>query len=224
MEQGKELVERAIRDLEASSKTSRTGAGPTEPRRDEDLVDAINQVFALFRLNYHNQYYSAFGDAAQLNQIKRLWLDSLAAHSPETILLGARRCIETSEYLPTLARMLECCQQARLSAQGLPDAHAAYREACLAPEPKQAQRWSHPAVFHAGRETGWFFLASTAESKAFPMFEKHYRAVCERIVSGEVLELPAPDASRTAAATLAASDADEQRARLAKLRAETGIL
>jgi Replication protein P len=223
MEHGKDLVERAIRDLEASPRTSRTGAGRTEHRRDPALVDAINQVFALFRLNYHNQYYSAYHDAEQLNQIKRLWLDSLAGHSTETILLGARRCIETSEYLPTLHRMLDCCREAKLQAQGLPDAHAAYREACLAPEPKQAQRWSHPAVFHAGREAGWFFLASTPEAKAFPVFEKRYRAVCDRIVAGEMLQLPAPEPG-PAAAALVAPDADEQRARLAKLRADTGIL
>ncbi|MEY3007950.1 MAG: hypothetical protein RI942_2292, partial [Pseudomonadota bacterium] len=29
----------------------------------EDYVEAINQVFALFRLNYHNQYYAAYPDA-----------------------------------------------------------------------------------------------------------------------------------------------------------------
>ena len=26
-------------------------------------IDTINQVFALFRLNYHNQYYKAYEDA-----------------------------------------------------------------------------------------------------------------------------------------------------------------
>jgi len=223
MEHGKDLVERAIRDLEASPRTSRTGAGPTEHRRDPALVDAINQVFALFRLNYHNQYYSAYHDAEQLSQIKRLWLDSLAGHSAETILLGARRCIETSEYLPTLHRMLDCCREAKLHAQSLPDAHAAYREACLAPEPKHAQRWSHPAVFHAGRAAGWFFLASSTEAKAFPVFEKHYRAVCERVVAGETLELPAPAPQETPAAALAAPADDEQRERLAKLLEQTGL-
>ena len=34
-------------------------------------------MFALFRLNYHNQYYAAFPDAEQLKQIKKLWLDAL---------------------------------------------------------------------------------------------------------------------------------------------------
>ena len=96
MEHGKDLVERAIRDLEASPRTSRTGAGRTEHRRDPALVDAINQVFALFRLNYHNQYYSAYHDAEQLNQIKRLWLDSLAGHSTETPIFAF--CAASSVY------------------------------------------------------------------------------------------------------------------------------
>jgi hypothetical protein len=221
METGKQLAERALRDLEASPKTSRTAAGPTEAPRSEALVDAINQVFALFRLNYHNQYYKAYEDAAQLNQIKKLWLESLAELGVETLLLGARRCIETSEYLPTLHRMLECCRDARLLALGLPDAHSAYREACLAREPKQAQRWSHPAVYHAGRETGWFLLGSATEAKAFPVFERHYRAICERIASGDMLELPPPDTHTNAES--APLDATEQHARLARLREETGI-
>ena len=178
-------------------------------------------MFALFRLNYHNQYYSAYGDASQLSQIKRLWLDSLAQFDPETILLGARRCIETSEYLPMLARMLECCNDARMRAQGLPDARTAYREACLAPEPRHAQRWSHPAVYHAGRETGWFLLASTPETKAFPLFERNYRAVCERLAGGEVLELPAPPAD--AARAPAPLSPEEQRRQLEELRRQTGI-
>lgn len=221
MEHGKDLAERALRDLEASSKTSRTAAGQTETRRDQAQVDAINQVFALFRLNYHNQYYSAYGDATQLNQIKRLWLDSLAQFGTETILLGARRCIETSEYLPTLARMRECCNDARMAAQGLPDARSAYHEACLAGEPRHAQRWSHPAVYHAGRETGWFLLASTPERKAFPLFESNYQAICERLANGEVLELPAPTSAATRAP--APPSPEQQHEHLEQLRRQTGI-
>lgn len=223
MEKGRDLVEKAVRDLEASSRTSRTAAGPSDApaSADSSLVDAINQIFALFRLNYHNQYYSAYGDTEQLNQIKKLWLDSLASYAPATILKAAKRCIETSEYLPTLHRILECCRETRLADQGLPDAHAAYREACLAGQPRHAQRWTHPAVYHAGRETGWFFLASTAESIAFPAFERHYRAVCERLAEGETLELPPPDAPEAREERELSSE--DQRRRLARLRAETGI-
>jgi Replication protein P len=221
MQTGKELAESAARALAASSKTSPTAAGPTDPARSDALIDAINQVFTLFRLNYHNQYYSAFGDEQQLRQIKKLWLDSLAAHSPETILLGARHCIQSSEYLPTLHRMLESCREMQMRALGLPDAHAAYREACLAPEPKHAQPWSHPAVYHAGSACGWFLLASSPESKAFPIFERHYRAACERATRGDTLSLPATN--RAPDATVPVPSAGERRAKLAELRRKAGI-
>mgnify|MGYP001815564927 FL=1 len=98
-------------------------------------------MFALFRLNYHNQYYAAFPDAEQLKQIKKLWLESLADYSVEQILKGARHAIEHSEYLPTLNRMHECCQQG-LADIGLRHPHEAYLEACQAPSPKSAQAWS----------------------------------------------------------------------------------
>ena len=68
-------------------------------------------MFALFRLNYHNQYYAAYPDAEQLNQIKKLWLESLQDYPVEQILKGAKHALEHSEYLPTLNRMLECCRQ-----------------------------------------------------------------------------------------------------------------
>ena len=82
----RDLVTRVGREIEASSKTSATPPGQTKEQADrqanpasrEAHVEAINQVFALFRLNYHNQYYAAFPDAQQLNQIKKLWLDALA--------------------------------------------------------------------------------------------------------------------------------------------------
>ncbi len=155
----------------------------------DDLVDAINQVFALFRINYHNQYYAGFADVDLLNSAKRLWLSSLSHFAPETILRGARKVIEESEYLPTLNRMIRACQ-GDPEKFGLIDAHRAYVEACRAPSPKAAYAWSHPAIYHAGCASDWFFLSSNAEKTAFPIFERHYLKLCERVMNGE--ELPAP--------------------------------
>ncbi len=147
-------------------------------------------MFALFRINYHNQYYSAFKDNELLNQARRLWLNSLAQFAPETILRGARKVIEESEYLPTLNRMIRACQ-GNPEAFGLVDAHQAYVEACRAPSPKAAHQWSHPAVYHAGCASDWYFLASNSEKVAFPIFERHYLKLCERVMNGT--ELPAPN-------------------------------
>lgn len=183
-------------------------------------MDAINQVFALFRLNYHNQYYAAFPEAGQLKQIKKLWLESLRDYPVQQILQGARHAIENSDYLPTLSRMHDCCREG-LSQLGLPSARDAYIEACNAATPRSAQAWSHPAVYLAGRDSGWFFLTGRAEREAFPVFREHYQRYCARALRGETLEIPAPAAleqSRDQALTR-----EQQLAELRKLRESTGL-
>ena len=157
------------------------------------MIDAINQVFALFRLNYHNQFYAAYPDSEQLNQVKKLWLEALREFPVEQILHGARHALESSDYLPTLNRMLESCRQG-LSRFGLPDARGAYLEACNAGSPKSAQPWSHPAVYLAGRDADWFFLASEPESRTWPVFQAAYQRWCGRVLAGEELTIEAPAA------------------------------
>ena len=177
-------------------------------------------MFALFRLNYHNQYYAAYPDAEQLNQIKKLWLESLQDYPVEQILKGAKHALEHSEYLPTLNRMLECCRQG-LADIGLPAAHDAYLEACNARSPKSAQQWSHPAVYLAGRDSDWFFLANNPERATWPVFRDHYQSYCTAVMRGEELAVPAPEVLEHQAGE--PLSADEQVAALKKLRAESGI-
>lgn len=150
-------------------------------------------MFALFRLNYHNQFYAAYPDSEQLNQVKKLWLDALANYPVAQVLNGAKQAIETSEYLPTLNKMIECCRDS-LSPYGLPDARSAYREACTAASPKSAQPWSHPAVYFAGREADWFLLSNEPDSKSWPVFQQAYQHWCGRVMAGEQLEIEAPEA------------------------------
>ena len=223
MPDSRELVQRVAQEIAASSRTSPTPPGQTETRRAqacEAHVEALNQIFALFRLNYHNQYYAAFPDAEQLRQIKKLWLESLSDYPVEHILKGARHAIEHSEYLPTLNRMLECCQQG-LADLGLATAHDAYVEACRAASPKSAQAWSHPAVYLAGRDSDWFFLANTTERTSWPVFKEHYDRYCARVLRGESLSIPAPAALEKKPSKPLSRE--EQLARLQELRAPTGL-
>ncbi len=228
------LAEQLVRETAASPTTSATPAGQTngqqrtsaehdepvsEPLRDQ-LIEALNQVFALFRLNYHNQFYAAYPDNSQLNQIKRLWLESLSRFSPETILLAARHTIEHSDYLPTLNRMRASCQEA-LTHQGLPSSHDAFIEACEKPSPKNQQTWSHPAVYFAGRDSDWFFMANNIESKTFPVFQRHYERYVDLVLRGETLTLPTqPELPPKANRVL---NTAEQLAALRALREETGL-
>ncbi len=222
MADSKDLIQQVAQEIEASKTTSPTPAGPTESQQPpgEEHVEAINQVFALFRLNYHNQYYAAYPDAGQLKQIKKLWLESLADYPVDQILQGAKHAIEHSEYLPTLNRMLECCQ-AGLSEFGLPDPREAYLEACRAASPKSAQPWSHPAVYLAGRDSDWFFLANNEERITWPVFRAHYQRYVAAALRGEALEVPAPEALEQHKAEPLSPEA--QLAELKKLRDGSGL-
>jgi len=222
MQDSKTLINQAAQEIARSSTTSPTEAGPARAERAKPTdahIDALNEVFALLRINYHNQYYKAYSDTQVLNQIKRLWLESLARFSAETLLRGVKRVIENSEFLPTLHTMIHHCESE--SSEGLPDAHSAYIQACRAPSPKASAKWQHPAVYYAGRDSDWFFLSRNTENIAFPVFQRHYKQYVERVIGGEVLSPPAtPLLPETIEVPLSS---EENRARLKALREELGL-
>lgn len=178
------VIDKTLPGMKAApaATTARATAG-------RDHVDVINQLFAELELAYHNQFHKAFAAEGSLNLAKKYWLQSLAEFPPEVIRRATRLVVQSQEYLPTLAAMIAACDNAP-ALFGLPVAEAAYREACLAPEPKAAQAWSHPAVYHAGSAVGWATLAGEPQSVAFPSFEYHYGQLCRRVLRGEALETP----------------------------------
>ena len=222
MEDSRDLAARVEREIAASSRTSPTPPGQTEarPKPDGALVEAINQVFALFRLNYHNQYYAAFSDAEQLRQAKKLWLESLSEFPATQVLHGAKRAIESSEYLPTLHRMRDHCT-ASLSELGFPEPKAAYREACNVPQPAERHNWSHPVVYWAGRDCGWTSLATQNESESWPRFSACYQARCASVLVGGTVEpVPEPAADQL---TVQALEKDDAIARIREIRSQNDL-
>ena len=193
MANSKDLIQKVASGIAASSTHSPTAAGrPKAAQANPKLVDAINQIFALFQVNYHNQYYSAFGNSTKSeNLAKKLWLNKLDHFSAQTICAAAEKVIVDSDYLPTLHKMLNACRDVGM-AGSLPSPRKAYQEACNKPSPKAEQSWSHPAVYIAGRECGWHFLANSIESKAFAPFAEIYQQYCERVLSGEELTVEKP--------------------------------
>jgi len=207
MANSKDLVQQVASEIAASSTRSQTEAGhPDKKTQDPLLIDAINQVFALFQINYHNQYFSAFGDNTKSeNLAKNLWLSKLSLFSSEIICGAAEKIIADNDYLPTLHKMLEACRQVGMP-KGLPNPRNAYIEACNKTSPKASQQWSHAAVYLTGRDCGWHLLTNEVERKAFPIFSEIYRKYCDRVLSGEKLtvdpktslpEIPIKKASRS---------------------------
>lgn len=195
MANSKDLIQKVASEIATSSMLSPTEAGHPEPApANPQLIDAINQIFALFQVNYHNQYFSAFGDNTKSeNLAKKLWLSKVSDFSPDTILKAAEKIIAESEYLPTLHKMLNACRAVGMPA-GLPTPRKAYQEVCNKPSPKAEQRWSHAAVYLSGRDCGWHFLANTIESKAFAPFAEVYQQYCERVLRGEEFTIEPPQA------------------------------
>ncbi len=196
MKKSKQLIQTAVQEIEASKKTSEIPPGQKNKSSDATLVDAINRIFALFRLNYHNQYYAAFQHDDQLKQIKRLWRDSLSEYPIDLLFLGAKRAIECNEYLPTLHQMLVSCQEC-IGSLGLPQAREAFIEACQANSPKASQNWSHPAVYFAGRDTGWFFLSNHSEKETWPIFKENFSIYVRKVFLGEKLTIPVSEAGQS---------------------------
>lgn len=180
----------------------------------------INQVFAEFELVYHNQFNKAFSTQEKLLYAKRLWFNNLKQYAPELILKAAHRAVKESEYLPTIRGLLKYLED-DFERHGLPDAHSAYIEACRAPSPKAEFNWRHPAVYYAGKASDWFFLANSTESKAFPVFERNYQLLCDRVLKGETLENPLPNA--LPAKVSKPLDKEEQKKRMAEMRTELKI-
>lgn len=208
----------------ALSKNTPTPAGPAtsdSPLPQQALVEAIGQLFAEFELVFHNQYNKAFGNAEKLGYAKRLWYSHLKAFSAETILAASKLATRESEYLPTVHTMLDCCERV-LADKGIPTPRKAYIEACNARAPKNGYNWSHPAVYFAGRDTGWQYLHETPERNAFPVFSENYVKWRAKAQQGEelLIELPAP---KTPPAPRPRPSKEEKQYKLKSLRDELGL-
>lgn len=153
----------------------------------------MNQLFAELETAYHNQFYKAFPSESALNAAKQAWLFQLAHYHPEQIIASGRQVIRESEYLPTLHKIIQGCATAAMP-HGMPSTREAYIEACMKPQPKRDQTWSHPAVYIAGRETGWHMILGESEKKVLPIFSYHYQMLVERVINGEDLDMPIPKA------------------------------
>jgi hypothetical protein len=196
--QNQELLNQVTQQLQRVSTSSSITTGDNKesvaPKLDDNQRDAINQVFALLRFNYHNQFLKAFPDLETVKLAKQLWARLLVDYPAATIMFAAEQVVKQQKFLPNVHDMIEACQSSAHKLLGMPDPHSAYIEACRAPSPKKEYNWTHPAVYFAGRASDWFFLANSIEAKAFPVFERNYAMLIERVAEGESIEIELPKA------------------------------
>jgi len=71
-------------------------------------------------------------------------------------------------------------------------------------------------VYLAGKATGWFELGNNSESQVYPLFESHYRKLCQRVLAGEELVIEIPEALPEHSAKKLSLE--ENKSRMAELR------
>ena len=237
MKQGKEVIEQRLKSLQTGAGTRASSSTPNNTgyqqqaqggaddraRSSADHVDAINALFTLLEDGYPLKFRRAFPTHEDIIRAKRVWKNSLQEFSPRRILLAGKKALDTSKFFPDLSDIRELCKL-RYDEMGLKEPLQAYYEACYAPQQTRDYHWSHIAVFLAARETGWFMLRSEEQRLAFPVFERNYEILCNRVLEGEDLEesvLKGIEDSRSKEVSRKAEEAAFQKQR--KIMEEQGI-
>lgn len=148
-------------------------------------------IFARFMAIYGHKFKSCFESQDEIRIAKREWALSLQGYGEVELVAAIDRCKETLAWMPTISEFLAILNELT-GDHGLPPVKLAYEEACRYADLPSRHQWSHPAVYHAGRETEWFRLRGENEDRVFPDFRYNYQVICQRVRAGEDLSEPVP--------------------------------
>jgi len=138
---------------------------------------------------YGHKFKSCFESETEIRIAKREWALSLRGYGERELVAAIDHCKAQLAWMPTISEFLDILRQ-HTGDFGLPGARAAYEEACHHALHPLEHHWSHPAVYQAGRATGWFELRSEPDHRVFPLFSYNYDLLCRRVRAGEVLDEP----------------------------------
>ncbi|PJE80383.1 hypothetical protein CI610_00615 [invertebrate metagenome] len=152
--------------------------------RKKELFVTINALFTMLEAAYPTKFKLAFPTDDLLIEAKKVWMTSLQEFSPQRIKNAVKRAIDTVDFFPDLGDIRRLC---KLNYQeiGLKEPLQAYYEACQSSCQSRTKHWSHIVVYLAARETGWMTLRSEEQRIAFPLFERNYEILCNRVLDGE---------------------------------------
>ncbi|WP_244894282.1 replication protein P [Neptunomonas antarctica] len=200
-----EILKKNENGLQQPSWISKTPTGNPEQNKElrtqKQGVDTIgietkamvNMIFARFMAIYGHKFKSSFETQDEIRIAKREWALSLASFTEMQLVSAVDRCKETLAWMPTISEFLKILETIG-AGDGIPGVRQAYMEACRYADHPTQHAWSHPVVYHAGREASWFRLRSEEERAVYPVFSYHYEMVVRRFRQGELLDQPHPQA------------------------------
>lgn len=158
-----------------------------KPKITDRDAKVINALFSEMQGAFP-AWRNAFPDQDAIDQAKKTWAKALIENgvtNPQQVAMGVRKARKSSSpYFPSVGQFIEWCNPS-FEDFGLPDEREAFEEACKNSHSITRAQWSHPVVYLAGRETGFFSLKSRTEAQTYPSFKVRYKRLCERVLKGE---------------------------------------
>ncbi|WP_245659049.1 replication protein P [Marinomonas spartinae] len=190
------LVKPLANKLATPSATSTTQTGEQASYQSQQQDEAqqqtrvlVNMLFARFKAIYTHKFASAYSTPDEVKLAKREWAVALKGFQEPLLAYAVERTKEVYAWPPTISEFLKLIHTA-YKAYGLLDPRTAYYEACQCRSDPLQYKWTHPAVYFAGAQTGWYKLKTEEERISWPLFEANYLKIVDRVISGERLSIP----------------------------------
>lgn len=185
-----------MRQANQIAATIRPGAVPmsdsTPPvaKIDQATARVVNALFRELQAIFP-AWKQAWPDDTSLDAAKKSWIKGFMQadiRNFDQIRYGLQRCrAEGSDFAPSVGKFIEWCQPTP-QMLGLPDLQTAYLEACRNAHPTADREWSHAAVMHAAKQTGFYALSTLKEDESRKLFTRNYEIACRMVAKGEPLQ------------------------------------
>lgn len=208
------IVDNAVANISQQQAQFIAGDSPAGER----LVEAVCHKLKALTKGYMKKMGNPAGEA----EYKRQLLAAFAENRIGCIedISGALALYRSEDrWCPTPAELVELILKTRHG--GIPGAESAYIEYCRNfANPKH--EWSHPIVVESVRQGQCAYeVKSLPREKGFPIYERSYKVLLERLRNGESIETPIPKAIPEKIER--PLDHKENKSRLADLRGNIGL-
>lgn len=118
------------------------------------------------------------------------WMREFSRLTAEELAQGMRRVNRHTGFF-NLPNFIELCTRVDLVELGLPTTEQAFQEACRKAHSLAGATWSHPAVYHAGADVGWYELARAAyKGPEWHSFQDFYFERCKQAEANTLPPIP----------------------------------
>ena len=168
----------------------RNGQLTSKIKIPNNRIELVNLIFTQLEVTYHNQFHKAYPDKNSLNLAKQLWLAQLQRFDEKIVFESVGKLMTTSDFLPTLSKVINSCVESKLRSNGIPNVNYAYKEACHSRNNFEKFTWSHPIIFYIGSKTGWDYLWTQSEKETFREFKLNYDILVNEYLEGKEFSEP----------------------------------